>query len=295
MEKEEFLEKTQLNQLTFYSNEINGLNMSNSEFLRILINKFRRLDYENLLDHNQTSLDFRFQLFIRCEIAVMNYYQSILSNIRDFKNIWNDTEELGYRNRAIYSSIMFREVSCRTTFLEKTFYCIDYFIHQLNQKLNFNTNGSIHNKQQLFKMAMEALEIDQRIIKLHQIIEELNEISDEIFNKKIFKKGRNRTIHLHEFYTYLVAIRNILHSNGYASRNLNKLDIGGVILEIKKSIQIDVSHSVIVIATYLMLYPINEIVKATVIKYPNQFWEDGYTIEFGELLDEAMNKKKEAS
>ena len=294
MTHEEFINSLKINQQKLYSIDLNGFTVSNSDFLRILFNKFEKFNFPNWLETGkiQNAIDIRHQLFMRIEIATIHYFQAIESYINDLDNIWIKTHELGYDKNFTTTSIIFGEVSIRTNFIDKVFYAIDYFIQQMNDVIQFHISGSIHKKQQYFKMLLEALDINGESIQTDLIVDDMisNIPSDEL--EGLFIKGRNREIELHDLYGYFVALRNVFHNNGYSQKTLNKLDIGGVIFDIKKDEQIKFSHDIVVTSVFLMLYPLKKIVEQTFIKYPNKLWEDPYTNDLRVFLEERERERE---
>lgn len=293
MTHEEFIDALKINQRKLYSIDLNGLTVSNSDFLRILFNKYEKFNFPKWLERGdiQDALDIRHQLFMRIEIATIHYFQAIESYINDFENIWTKTHELGYDKRFTTTSITFGEVSIRTNFIDKVFYAIDYFIQQMNEVTQFHTTGSTHKKQQYFKFLLESLDIKGETIRTDIIVDDLisNIHSDE--SKGLFVKTTDREIELHELYGYFVSLRNVFHNNGYSQKTLNKLNIGGVIFDIKKDEQIKFSHDTVVTAVFLMLYPLERIVEQTFIKYPNKLWIDQYTNELRVFMEEREKQR----
>lgn len=295
MTHDQFIDALKQNQKKLYSIDLNGITIPNSEYLKILIRKHEALNFPKWLEEGKVSspADIRHQLFMRIELATIHYYQSIVSTLNDFENIWTETKRLGYTNEFTTIAVTFREVSIRTTFIEKVFFAIDYFIQQMNSQLKFHTSESIHKKQQYFKLLLEKLDIAESI-ETNLIVDDLIAISKKI-KSGMFVKGRNRQVELHELYTYFVAFRNVFHNNGYSQKTLNKLNIGGVIFNIKKGVQIDFGHDTVVTIVFLMLYPLERIVEQSFIKYPNQIWEDQYTVEMKDYLEEMESKRNSRS
>lgn len=293
MTKEEYIDALKETQKKLYSIDLNGLTISNSDFLRILFNKHQKLDFPNWLATGKIldALDIRHQLFMRIEIATIHYFQAIESYINDLDNIWTKTNELGYSKDFTTTSITFGEVSIRTNFLEKVFFAIDYFIQQMNGTIQFHTSGSTHKKQQYFKLLLEKLGLEKETIKTDDIVDDLiSNIPSEELNG-LFIKGNNRKIEIHEFYGYFVAMRNVFHNNGFSQKTVNKLNVGGVIFDIKKDKQIRFGHDTVVTAVYLMLHPLKRIVEETFVKYPNQLWEDAYTKQLKEFMEERAKQR----
>ncbi|MBE7646797.1 hypothetical protein G1K57_12195 [Tenacibaculum finnmarkense] len=288
MTKEEFINTLKTNQKKQFSRDLNGLTVSNSDFLRILFNKHQKLDFPNWLETGKilSALDIRHQLFMKIEVATIHYFQSIESYTNDLDNIWNKTNELGYSKEFTSTSIIFGEVSMRTNFLEKVFFAIDYFIQQMNGNIKFHTTGSTHKKQQYFKLLLTKLGLEKETLETDEIVDDLisNIPSDKL--NGLFVKGKNRKIEIHEFYGYFVAMRNGFHNNGFSQKTVNNLNIGGVIFDIQKDKQIKFGHHIVVTAVYLMLHPLKRIVEETFVKYPNQLWEDAYTKDLKQFMEE---------
>lgn len=293
MNHKEFKEILKSNQEKLYSIDLNGLTISNSDFLRVLFNKYRDFDFPKWVESGKlkNALDIRHQLFMRIELATIHYFQEIESQINDVEHIWKKTSQLGYTNMFTATSITFGEAYIRTNFLEKIFFAIDYFIQQMNDFIQFSTSGSTHKKQQYFKLLLEKLEIEKETIQTDLIVDDLiQNIPKPEFNN-LFIKGRNRTIEIHEFYGYFTALRNVFHNNGYSQKTLNQLNIGGVVFNVKKDTQINFSHDTVVTAVYLMLFPLEKIVEQTFIKYPNSFWQDPYTNDLREFMEKLQQQK----
>jgi hypothetical protein len=284
--KETIKEIDKLQQIC-YSIKVNDKEIPNVEFLKILFNKFEK---ENFQKWNQdgsfkSHLDFRFHLFAKLELATLHYYQAIHSYLGDSENIYIKTKELGYSEEFIASSFLFGEVAVRTNFVERIFFTIDYFIQQMNTQIQFKTSGTSHKKQFYFKLLLEHLNIENEEIDIHSVIDDLNyNISNPEFNN-LFKKTNNRKIQFHEIYNYFVALRNVFHNNGFSQKTVNKLDIGGIVIDIKKGELITYSNPVVVISVYLMLFPLKRIIERTIEKYPDEYWEDKYT----KVIDDFKN------
>lgn len=293
MTYEEFIENLKITQQKLYSTHLNGFTVSNSDFLRILFNKYEEFNFPNWLKMGKIkdALDIRHQLFMRIEIATVHYFQAIEAYINDVENIWVKTYELGYDQMFTATSITFGEVSIRTNFIDKIFYSIDYFIQQMNGAIQFHTNSSTHKKQHYFKLLLEALDISGEKITTDLIVDELNRNIPTDKLNGLFVKGNNREIYLHEIYGYFVALRNVFHNNGYSQKTLNKLCIGGVTFDIKVDEQIKFSHDTVVLAVFLMLFPLKRIVEQTFIKYPDSLWVDPYTMKLRSFLDEREKQR----
>jgi hypothetical protein len=293
MTHQEFIKALKINQQKLYSIDLNGLTVSNSDFLRILFNKYEKFDFPNWLETEKIkdALDIRHQLFMRIEIATVNYFQTIESYINDLENIWTKTHELGYDKAFTTTSITFGEVSIRTNFIDKVFYAIDYFIQQMNSAIQFHTSGSTHKKQQYFKMLLEKLEIENEIVQTDIIVDDLISNIPKNELKGLFVKGINRGIELNDLYGYFVALRNGFHNNGYSQKTLNKLNVGGVIFDIKKDEQISFGHDTVVVAVYLMLYPLKRIIEQTFIKYPNKLWIDPYSNKLRTFMEDQEKQR----
>lgn len=293
MTHQEFINALKINQSKLYSIDLNGLTVSNSDFLKILFNKHQKLDFPNWLATGKIkdASDIRHQLFMRIELATIHYFQAIESYINDLENIWTKTKDLGYDARFTTTSITFGEVSIRTNFLEKVFFAIDYFIQQMNGIIKFHTSGSIHKKQQYFKLLLTELGLENETLNTNDIVDDLISNIPTVELKELFVKSKNRKIEIHELYGYLVAMRNVFHNNGFSQKTVNKLNIGGVIFDIKKDEQIKFGHDTVVIAVYLMLYPLKAIVEQSFIKYPDVLWEDPYTIRLKEFMDEREKQR----
>jgi hypothetical protein len=139
MEKEEFYEYFRTQQEKLYTIDINGQDIQNSDLLIILIRKLAELYPNKWVEENEISaLDMRSQLFIRFDMAFLHYYQSIISTLNSTDLLWNTTtQQLGYYKKYAFINLTFREVYLRTSFFEKVFFTIDYFIQQMNTFITF--------------------------------------------------------------------------------------------------------------------------------------------------------------
>lgn len=280
MKEDEFLDKM-YNSLrdNVFTGTINGVSISNNDLLRVLLSKLRALNYEEWLENGKlkNNSDFRFQLFIRLELAVLHYCQSIEATQYAYKHIWRKTKEFGYNNQFTTSSVTFLEVSLRTNFIDTVFFTVDYFLQQMNSQIAFSTATGSHNKQQLFAKMLASLGLDQSFLETKEIVNDLIGNIPSGISDKLFVQNGNRKIPLHETYTYLVALRNCLHNNGSSSKTLNTLNIGGIQIRIEKDKEVEFGHQVVFIACYLMLEPLKRIVEQTFTNYPDSFWIDPYT------------------
>jgi hypothetical protein len=278
METEEFYKYLRKHQEKLYSIDINGQDIQNSDLLIILIRKLAELYPHKWVEENKISaLDMRSQLFIRFDMAFVHYYQSIISTLHSTDLLWNvTTKNLGYYKEYAFLNLTFREVYLRTSFFEKVFFTIDYFIQQMNTFITFYDGNSTHKKQQYFKLLLEKIDLDDKELETDKIVDELNKLFQDDGEAKLFVKKNNRKIKYHEVYDYLVALRNVFHNNGFSQKTMNNLNIGGVQIEIVKNKQIRFSQDTLIIIIFMMLNILEEIVETTFKLYPNQEWIDPY-------------------
>jgi hypothetical protein len=278
MEKEEFYEYFRTQQEKLYTIDINGQDIQNSDLLIILIRKLAELYPNKWVEENEISaLDMRSQLFIRFDMAFLHYYQSIISTLNSTDLLWNTTtQQLGYYKKYAFINLTFREVYLRTSFFEKVFFTIDYFIQQMNTFITFYDGNSTHKKQQYFKLLLEKIGLNNSELETDNVVDELNKLFYDNDKTKLFIKNRNRKIKYFEVYDYLVALRNVFHNNGFSQKTMNNLNIGGVPIEIVKDKQIRFSQDVLIVVVYMMVNIMEEIVETTFKLYPNQEWIDPY-------------------
>lgn len=287
METEKFYQKLKEEQEKLYSIEVNDRDIPNTELLLILIRKLAKLYPHKWVEQNEiVAIDIRSQLFVRFDMAFLHYYQSIISTLNSTDLLWNvTTDQLGYYKKYASLNLVFREVYLRTSFFEKVFFTIDYFIQQMNTFITFYDGGSTHKKQQYFKLLLEKLGLENKEIETDKIVDDLNEFIYDTTEMEIFIKKGNRKIKYYEVYNYLVALRNVFHNNGFSQKAMNNLNIGGIPIEVVKNKQIRFSQDVLIVVTLMMLNILEEVVETTFKLYPKQEWKDPYADDIRMLME----------
>lgn len=287
METEKFYKKLKEEQEKLYSIDINGKDIPNSELLIILIRKLAKLYPYKWVEQNEIiAIDIRSQLFVRFDMAFVHYYQSIVSTLNSTELLWNVTSsQLGYYKRYTSLNLVFREVYLRTSFFEKVFFTIDYFIQQMNTFINFYDCDSTHKKQQYFKLLLKKLGLENKEIETNGIVDELNQLIYDNNETEIFIKKSNRKIRYYEVYNYLVALRNVFHNNGFSQKSMNNLNIGGVPIKIVKGKQTRFSQDTLIVVILMVMNVLEDVVETTFKLYPEKEWIDPYANDVKMIMD----------
>lgn len=220
----------QVNQITFGSQNVFAW-----ELTRMAINSCSVLAYQNQENSgiNLRTVDARFQVFARIEVSLLNYHLSLISTSESMRSLIQETLNVGYSlAMAINSTTLMREVLLRTAFLDQFFFHIEYFIQQMNKHHNFISRHGSKTKQQYFLEMLRHFGLESskfQSSELKKIIECHFPSAEKA--ALIAADCDNRDAPLGDYYTYLAAIRNSLHNNGYSNKRLNNWSLGVVKFE----------------------------------------------------------------
>lgn len=284
----EFKQKSKENFLSICCTEdINGLKIPNTETLKLIITKLEELDFTSWLFPKNTiqfdKFDCRFQLWAKFEAYTVYYYENILLTYENYERLIDETLNLRYSLEFASQTLVFKETYERTNFLSKFYFDLEYFIQQVNSEINFLTSTGSKKKSHYFKELIAHLDITDSI-DVNEIINDIN----RIYGSTLLENVPERKLEYHLFYEYLTTYRNSFHNNGYSQKTLNKLNFGGIVLELKEKEQVKINHAVVFILFYTNLIIFEKITKKLMNDYP-VLWKDKYI----EDLNAFLNRNKQ--
>jgi len=200
-----------------------------TEWLSILFNRFSKLEYTTTwIDSGMyTGVDVRPMVLFRIESATLWYEQNIISSSAIYENFISTGLKHGYDNDfLIKHTANLREVQNRVAFLDSVYFSIDYFVTQLSKIHNINQQGQ--GKTKHFSKLLEHFNIPDSGETRNNIIKELRELLPDNMNaiKPNFLESSSSKLPYTKTFEYLSLIRNSLHNNGFANKNMANLTIG---------------------------------------------------------------------
>lgn len=186
--------------------------------------------------------DIRRTTIGRIELTTMNKYQDHKLNISNIENqLWDSITHFTYNIEEIVDIIFIqKEVQYRTSVLNEIYFNFEHFLSVIIKtfKMADQTLGKkiLRNKQEYLARVLNELGISQHI--------DYKLISDEIQKRclesstkylDLLKHDTKQTISLIDVFLQLINMRNSLHSNGTASKDIKAFDIGKIHFnEVKK-------------------------------------------------------------
>lgn len=252
------------------TNNINGRDIANTELLKILIKRLENLGYENWTQPNLDKNDIRMQLFVKFDFYTSYYYHNMNLTIENYDKIVEDNLDLGYSYQFTSESMIFKEVYERTNYLSKIYFDLEYFLQQVNKKISYVDFNKTKKKSHFFNSLINHIGIIKSI-NINEIITEIN----NIYGNELLYKVKNREVEFSIIFDYLTTFRNSLHNNGFSQKTLNKIDFGGIPIEIKQDQQVNINHCVLFILIFCQIVIFEKIVKKLLVDYP-ELWQDEY-------------------
>ena len=230
MDLEELQQKLKENFINICcTNSINGKDVLNTTLLKILIQKLESIGYEDWNHQNFNKNDVRMQLFVKFDFYTSYYFHNINLTIENYDKIVEDNLELGYSYEFSSESMIFKEVYERTNYLSKFFFDLEYFLQQVNKKISYSDATKSKKKNYFFNSLINKIGIENSL-NINCIIMEIN----RIYGSDLLFKVKDRKIEYSLIFDYLTTFRNSLHNNGFSQKTLNKIDFGGILIEIKQ-------------------------------------------------------------
>ena len=271
MDLEELQQKLKENFINICcTNSINGKDVLNTTLLKILIQKLESIGYEDWNHQNFNKNDVRMQLFVKFDFYTSYYFHNINLTIENYDKIVEDNLELGYSYEFSSESMIFKEVYERTNYLSKFFFDLEYFLQQVNKKISYSDATKSKKKNYFFNSLINKIGIENSL-NINCIIKEIN----RIYGSDLLFKVKDRKIEYSLIFDYLTTFRNSLHNNGFSQKTLNKIDFGGILIEIKQNEQVNINHCVLFILIFCQIVIFEKIVKKLLVDYP-ELWQDEY-------------------
>ncbi|MGV0966056.1 hypothetical protein [Empedobacter falsenii] len=271
MDLEELQQKLKENFINICcTNSINGKDVLNTTLLKILIQKLESIGYEDWNHQNFNKNDVRMQLFVKFDFYTSYYFHNINLTIENYDKIVEDNLELGYSYEFSSESMIFKEVYERTNYLSKFFFDLEYFLQQVNKKISYSDATKSKKKNYFFNSLINKIGIENSL-NINCIIMEIN----RIYGSDLLFKVKDRKIEYSLIFDYLTTFRNSLHNNGFSQKTLNKIDFGGILIEIKQNEQVNINHCVLFILIFCQIVIFEKIVKKLLVDYP-ELWQDEY-------------------
>lgn len=271
MDLEELQQKLKENFINICcTNSINGKDVLNTTLLKILIQKLESIGYEDWNHQNFNKNDVRMQLFVKFDFYTSYYFHNINLTIENYDKIVEDNLELGYSYEFFSESMIFKEVYERTNYLSKFFFDLEYFLQQVNKKISYSDATKSKKKNYFFNSLINKIGIENSL-NINCIIMEIN----RIYGSDLLFKVKDRKIEYSLIFDYLTTFRNSLHNNGFSQKTLNKIDFGGILIEIKQNEQVNINHCVLFILIFCQIVIFEKIVKKLLVDYP-ELWQDEY-------------------
>lgn len=209
--------------------------------------------------------DIRRTTIGRIELTTMNKYQDHKLNIRNIENqLLDSIANFTYNIKEVVDIIFVqKEVQYRTSVLNEIYFNFEHFLSVIIKtfKMADETLGKkrLRNKQEYLARVLNELDISQHIdYKLisNEIQKRCVESSTKYLD--LLKHDTKQTISMIDVFLQIINMRNSLHSNGTASKDIAAFDIGKIHFnEVKKdehfsSMAMHQLIALMVITTYTM-------------------------------------------
>lgn len=228
--------------------------------------------------------DIRRTTIGRIELTTMNKYQDHKLNINNIENqLLDSIANFTYNIKEIVDIIFVqKEVQYRTSVLNEIYFNFEHFLSAIIKtfKMADETLGKrkLRNKQEYLARVLNELNINHHI-NYKLISDEIQERCIESSPKylDLLKHDTKQTISLIDVFLQIINMRNSLHSNGSASKDIIAFDIGKLHFnEVKKDEQFSsmAMHQLIalmVISTYtieIIVEKLSEVKKINNVSVP---------------------------
>jgi len=222
--------------------------------------------------------DIRKTTFSRIEIATMNAYQDHKLNIANIENQFLDSiADFSYSVEEAFNIIFEqKEVYYRIALLNNIYFNLEHFLSEIIK--TFDIAKEIKKKQEYLSKTLIKLNMEQHVdykLIYDEIEKRCKESSLEYLN--ILKCEKSHKISLITIFEQIINMRNSLHSNGAANKDISEFNIGKIhFSEVKKGKQFSsmAMHQLIilmVIATYTVekiIEKMSEVKKINNIEVP---------------------------
>ena len=172
-------------------------------------------------------LDVRRQVLYRLEYISYSFLQQTKSFT---KNIFDEIVEklkFNYTLKECFEYVRYKEVELRRDFINEFFFTIEHFLSSIRKHYAIKESSDLEKKE-LLKEIFNHFDIEKEV-DLEEIKQYLKarcrETSDDIW--QIFD-GKNIKKDFFLYHTYMIQLRNSLHSNGKASKDMQMFKFGKV-------------------------------------------------------------------
>jgi len=211
------------------SSELGGRSYGTAEWLLILFSRFKRLKYAAEWIEAETfkGTDVRPMPLLRIESATIWYEQNIHASLELCERYVEDIVTHGYhRDFAMKHSVVLREVRNRVGYLDCVYFAIDYFISQMLKIHDIDHNGQ--NKVSDFASLLGHFAMENAGATKQKIMLEIQQhLPDSMVpSETALVDHSGGKVPFRKSFEYLTLIRNSLHNNGFANKQMNNLVIG---------------------------------------------------------------------
>ena len=211
------------------SYELDGKSYRGDEWLSILFSRFSNLKYAGkwIEDGTFGGTDVRPMVLFRIESATIWYEQNILASLELYNRYTQDILAHGYSEKfTTYHSGILREVNNRIGYLDSVYFAIDYFIAKMIKIHDIKHSGQ--NKVKDFTALLRHFSMEAAGATKKEIMSEikLHLPGSMAASHSILSEQSNVKVPFQKSFEYLTLIRNSLHNNGFANKDMNNLIIG---------------------------------------------------------------------
>tara|TARA_A100001391_G_scaffold197455_1_gene177596 strand:+ start:6054 stop:6914 length:861 start_codon:yes stop_codon:yes gene_type:complete len=209
--------------------ELAGESYKIEEWLSILFSRFSNLKYTNEWVNNGTfeGTDVRPMVLLRIESATIWYEQNVFASSELCERYVQNIIAHGYDKKfAINHLANLREVKNRIGYLDSVYFAIDYFISKMLEIHGVSHSGN--NKVSDFAALLSHFSMETSGATTQEILSEikLHLPSSMAAIHSILSERSSVMVPFKKSFEYLTLIRNSLHNNGFANKNMNNLVIG---------------------------------------------------------------------
>lgn len=209
--------------------ELAGKSYGAREWLSILFSRFSGLKYatEWIESEKYTGVDVRPMVLFRVESATIWYEQNIVASVELCNQYERIILDHGYeREFAIKHAANLREIQNRVGYLDSVYFAFDYFVSQMLKIHGIEHKGQ--NKVSDFEALLGYFSMETSGSTKRQILSDIQFHLPESMSGSVdaLVEPSDGLVTFQKSFEYLTLIRNSLHNNGFANKNMNNLVIG---------------------------------------------------------------------
>ena len=226
-------------------------------------------------------IDVRRQVLYRLEYISYSFLQQAKSFTKNIVDEVVEKLKFNYTLKECFEYVRYKEVELRRDFINEFFFTIEHFLSSIRKHYAIKESSDLEKKEllkEIFNHFDIEKEVDLEEIKQY-LKERCSETSDDIW--QIFD-GKNIKKDFFLYHTYMIQLRNSLHSNGKASKDMQMFKFGKVNFYKLEKDKFHKSMSIVhlVVLALIDMIAIEKIIEKT---KDEEIIKDEYMIELDKL------------